>query len=100
MCFSSVPCIPFLLRLLDLCCITVSLNLLKSEWADGSTAGRAAGDGCIMEFGLDTLRLTRSAVGLAVEILIRDCKYVICGILVRANHFPKYKCVFHTHLDC
>ena len=63
-------------------------------------AGRAAGEGYIIEFGLDTLRLRRSAVGLAIEILTRDYKYVICGMLGRANHFPKYKCVFYTHLDC
>ena len=34
-----------------------------------------------MEFALDTLRLRRSAVGLAVEVLIQDRKYVICGML-------------------
>ena len=71
----------FPLPLLDLCCVILSLSLLKGRWVGGSTAGRAAGDICITDFGLGTLRLRRSAVGLRIEILILEHKYGVCGVL-------------------
>lgn len=58
----------------------MSLSLFN-RWAGGSTASRAAGDSCVTDFGLDTLRLRRSAVGLGVEIPILGRKYGICGML-------------------
>lgn len=72
----------FPLLLLDLCCITLSVNLLEIRWAGGRSASGAAGGACIMDFGFDTLRLKRSAIGLGVEILII------------------YKFALLTYLDC
>ena len=84
---------PLLLR------ITSSLSRLNS-WADSSTGGRAARDGCIMEFGLDTYRLRGSAVGLGVEILFRDRKYGTCRISDGRSTSCISNAAFHTHLAC
>jgi len=78
----------FLLRLLDLCYITLSLSLLSYRWAGSSTASGAWGDGGITDFGLDTLRFRRSAIGLGVETLILDRKYGFCGMLDRPSTCP------------
>ena len=79
----------FPLRLLDLYCITLSLSLLKSRWAGGNTAARA---------GYPSTQEKCRQAGCRDP----DPGPQVCYLRnVRlANHFPKYKCVFYTHLDC
>ena len=56
--------------------ISAILGLLSQTFAAVSVrSSRAAGDGCIMDFELDTLQF-----GVDVDILILDRPCVICGM--------------------
>lgn len=81
--FNTVSLLPSIFMISHSCssACAVSLCVWTCSRPGGVVAGPRRMVGYIMEFGLDTLRLRRSAVGLGVEILILDRKYVICGML-------------------